>query len=89
MDALAGELATTVEKIREDSVRARIVESFGQALDLDEVLARCAEAAASLHGVAGSTIAVEVDGVPLVRLGRPRHRPSRQRGWIGGRPSGR
>ena len=65
MDALARELATTVEKVREDAVRARIVESVGRTLDLDEVLVRCAEAATSLHGVAGATIAVEVDGVPL------------------------
>jgi len=65
MEALAQELATTVEKVREDAVRARIVESLGQALDLDEVLARCAEAATSLHGVAGATVAVRVDGVPL------------------------
>ena len=68
MDALARELATTVEKVREDAVRARIVESLGQALDLDEVLARCAEAAASLRGVAGAIVAVEVDGVPLSAL---------------------
>lgn len=65
MEALADELATTVEKVREDAVRARIVESLRQALDLDEVLARCAEAATSLHGVAGATIAVRVDGAPL------------------------
>ena len=65
MDALADELATTVERMREDALRTRLVESLGQALDLDEVLARCAEAAAALHGVAGATVAVEVDGVPL------------------------
>jgi diguanylate cyclase (GGDEF)-like protein len=65
MNALARELATAVERAREDAIRARVVESLGQALDLDEVLVRCAEAAASLQGVAGATIAVEVDGVPL------------------------
>jgi diguanylate cyclase (GGDEF)-like protein len=65
MDALAHELATTVERMREDALRTRLVESLGQALDLDEVLARCAEAAAALHGVAGATVAVEVDGRPL------------------------
>ena len=54
MDALARELGLTVERVREDALRARLVESLGQALDLDEVLARCAEAAASLHGVAGA-----------------------------------
>jgi len=65
MDALARELASTVERVREDALRARIVESLGQALDLDEVLARCVEAAASLHGVAGAIVSVEVDGAPL------------------------
>ena len=66
MDVLARELAQTVEKVREDAVRTRIVESLGQTLDLDEVLARCAEAAASLPGVAGALVRVEVDGAPLV-----------------------
>lgn len=65
MDALAEELSTAVERTREEAVRARIVESLGQALDLDEVLTRCAEAAASLHGVAAATITLEVDGVPV------------------------
>jgi len=65
MDALADELATTVERMHEDALRTRLVESLGQALDLDEVLARCAEAAAALHGVAGAKVAVVVDGVPL------------------------
>lgn len=65
MDALALELERTVEKAREDAVRARIVASLGQALDLDEVLARCVEAAASLHGVAEAHVGVQVDGVPL------------------------
>ena len=63
MDALAHELGQTVEKVRADAMRARIVESLGQALDLDEVIARCAEAAASLPGVAGAIVRVEVDGV--------------------------
>jgi diguanylate cyclase (GGDEF)-like protein len=66
MDALARELAQTVEKVREDALRTRIVESLGQALDLDEVIARCAEAAAWLPGVAGALVRVEVDGSPLV-----------------------
>jgi diguanylate cyclase (GGDEF)-like protein len=66
MDVLADELAHTVEKVREDALRARIVESLGQALDLDEVVARCAEAAALLPGVDGAIVRVEVDGEPLV-----------------------
>ena len=54
----------TVEKVQEDGIRARIVESLAQPLDLDEVLARCAEAAASLPGVAGALVTVELDGIP-------------------------
>lgn len=65
LDLLARELAQTVERVREDAQRARIVESLGQALDLDEVVARCAEAAASLPGVAGAIVRVDVDGAPL------------------------
>jgi diguanylate cyclase (GGDEF)-like protein len=66
LDSLAQELTTTVEKVREDALRARIVESLGRALDLDEVLARCAEAAAALHGVTGAIAEVELDGELLV-----------------------
>jgi diguanylate cyclase (GGDEF)-like protein len=66
MDVLARELAHTLAKVREDALRARIVESLGQALDLDEVMARCAEAAASLPSVAGAVVRVEVDGAPLI-----------------------
>ena len=39
------------------------MESLGRALDLDEVLARCVEAAASLPGVAGALVTARVDGV--------------------------
>lgn len=66
MDGLAHELGAAVERVREDALRARIVESLGQALDLDEVLARCAEAAAALHGVAGAIVEVELEGELLV-----------------------
>ncbi len=65
MDSLARELAHTVDKVHEDGRRARIVESLGQALDLDEVLTRCAEAAISLPGVDGAVVSVDVDGVSL------------------------
>jgi len=65
MDSLARELVHTVEKVQEDGVRARLVESLGQSLDLDEVLTRCAEAAASLPGVSGALVSIELDGVPL------------------------
>jgi diguanylate cyclase (GGDEF)-like protein len=66
MDVLAHELEHAVEKVREDALRARIVESLGQALDLDEVITRCAEAAASLSSVAAAVVRVEVDGESLV-----------------------
>jgi diguanylate cyclase (GGDEF)-like protein len=66
MDSLALELGAAVERVREDALRARIVESLGQALDPDEVLARCAEAAAALHGVTGAIAEVELDGEVLV-----------------------
>ena len=62
MDPLAGELTRAVTEAQENATRARIVESLGQALDLDEVLARCAEAALSLPGVSGAVVRVEVDG---------------------------
>lgn len=90
MDALAYELAATVERMREDALRTRLVGSLGQALDLDEVLARCAEAAAALHGVAGATVAVAVDGVALsaaagLATGGEGHRDA---GAVGGPPDG-
>ena len=65
MDALARELAHTVERVHEDTRRARIVESLSQALDLDEVLARSAEAAVSLPGVDGAVVSVDLDGISL------------------------
>jgi diguanylate cyclase (GGDEF)-like protein len=66
MDSLALELGAAVERVRKDALRARIIESLGQALDLDEVLARCAEAASALHGVTGAIAEIELDGEPLV-----------------------
>lgn len=96
MDALSRELAVTVERVREDADRARIVESLGPSLDLDEVLTRCAEAAASLHDVAGAAVAFVVDGQTLsataglgaVELGRASGSPGGA-GAVGGPPDGR
>ena len=90
MDALADELAATVERMREDALRTRLVGSLGQALDLDEVLARCAEAAAALHGVAGATVAVAVDGVALSAAAglATRQAESHDAGAVGGPPDG-
>src|SRR3954453_18093859 len=62
MDLLASELTRTVTKVNEDAARARIIESLGKTLDLDEVLARSAEAASSLPGVTGAVVRVELDG---------------------------
>lgn len=90
MDTLARELGATVERMREDALRTRLVESLGQALDLDEVLARCAEAAAALHGVAGATVSVTVDSAPLsAAAGLALAGTDRQEGGaIGGPPDG-
>jgi GGDEF domain-containing protein len=66
LDGLARELAAAVETAREEGLRARLLESLGGTLDLDEVLSRCAEAAASLPGVAAAAITVEIDGRALV-----------------------
>jgi diguanylate cyclase (GGDEF)-like protein len=85
MDELARELALSVEKVREDGIRARLVESLGQDLDLEEVLARCAEAAAALHGVAGAIAEIELDGGHLAAtagLGEGAHSS------VGGPPDG-
>ena len=66
MDGLAEELASSVKRAQEDAVRARILASLGGALDLAEVLTRCAEAAESLPGVAAAAVTVEVDGAPMI-----------------------
>ena len=63
LDDLARELADGVQRVREEGLRARILESLGGALDLDEILTRCVEAADSLPGVAAAAITVEIDGV--------------------------
>jgi len=89
MDALADELGRTVEKVREDALRTRLVESLGQALDLDEVIERCAEAAASLPGVAGALVRVDVDGSALVAsAGLDTDHTNPTAGAVGGPPDG-
>ena len=62
IDLLAGELTRAVTEAQENATRARIVESLGQAVDPDKVLARCVEAALSLPRVSGAVVYVEVDG---------------------------
>lgn len=67
MDDLARDLTASMERLREDSRRARAVEALGQTLDLDEVLARVTDAAAALPGAAASVVRVRPkDGEPLV-----------------------
>jgi diguanylate cyclase (GGDEF)-like protein len=60
MEGLAHEFAVAVEKVREDALRVRVVESLGQPLDLDEVLTRSAEAASALPGVTAAVVDIGV-----------------------------
>ena len=65
MDALAHELAANRRADARGRAADALVESLGQALDLDEVARPVRRGRRSAHGVAGATVAVEVDGVPL------------------------
>jgi diguanylate cyclase (GGDEF)-like protein len=65
LDGLSHELSSAIERVQGDALRARIVESLGQALDPEEVVARCAEAAAALPRVAAAVVRIELDGEPL------------------------
>jgi diguanylate cyclase (GGDEF)-like protein len=62
IERLADELTRAVTEAQENATRARILESLGQAVDPDEVLARCVEAALSLPRVSAAVVHVEVDG---------------------------
>ena len=66
LDGLADELGDVVERAQADSVTARAVASLERLVELDEALARCAEAAASLPSVDLAVARVEIDGVPRV-----------------------
>jgi diguanylate cyclase (GGDEF)-like protein len=69
MDALSGELGAAVDRVREDSRRARAIDALGQSLDLDEVLARTADAVAALPGADASVVHWgRADGDPLVAV---------------------
>ena len=85
LDVLARELAQTVETVHEDALRARMLESLGQALDLDEVLARCAEAAVSLPGVAGAIVGITIDGASMTAAAGLETPPA---GVVSGPPDG-
>ncbi len=62
MDELSVDLSTAVDRLHADAVRARIVESLAQALDLDELLTRGAEAAALLSGATAASATADLDG---------------------------
>ena len=92
LDSLSLQLAGTVTRVREDAERARLVESLSQALDRDEVAARCAEAAVRLPDVAAAIVQIELNGSPLVAtagLGPAAQESLRAAGIPGGPPDGR
>jgi len=66
LEVLADDLGIAVERARADSIRARALESLDRFVELDEALARCAEAAAALPSVDLAVARIEIDGVPLV-----------------------
>src|SRR5262249_37550020 len=88
MEGLAREFAAAVDKVREDALRVRVIESLGQPLDLDEVLARCAEAAAGLPGVAAAVVDVGVGDARRVAAAGLGVAEGGSRGSAGGPPDG-
>lgn len=73
MDDLSQELADAITRAQDESRRLRTLGSLGTVVDLDEVLARTVEAAATLPGVAAALVRTEeADGSPVVAsLGVP------------------
>ena len=66
LEVLAHGLASAVERARADSLRGRTIGSLERLADVDEALARCAEAAASLPSVELAVARVEIAGVSRV-----------------------
>lgn len=66
LDVLSHGLAAAADRARAETLRARKVESLDRFVELDEALARCAEAAASLPSVELAVARVDVDGVRLI-----------------------
>ena len=67
MEALSGELADAIERVQDDGRRTPAIDALGHVLDLDEVLARTVDAAASLPGADASVVRAQPpDGPPLV-----------------------
>jgi diguanylate cyclase (GGDEF)-like protein len=67
MKATAGELERAVERAEEEGRRSRVLGELGASLDLDEVLARTAEAAGAVTRADAALVSIGgPDGKPLV-----------------------
>ncbi len=67
METLSEELSGAIERAREDGLRARALGEIGGTLDVEETLARTADAVAGLRGVDAAIVrAVGLAGEPLV-----------------------
>jgi diguanylate cyclase (GGDEF)-like protein len=63
IDGLAEELSGAIERAHEDGLRARALGDLGGTLDLEEALARTAEAACGLRGIDAAVVRVaDLDG---------------------------
>lgn len=80
MDDLSHDLQSAIERVHADGARSRALDDLGSSLDLDEVLARAAEAAASAPNVDAVVVrAVDLDGAALVAtVGIPAGEAERQ-----------
>jgi diguanylate cyclase (GGDEF)-like protein len=89
MDALSSELSGAIERTQEEGLRVRALGDLGGVLDLDEVMARTAEAAAAIRGIDAAIVhAVALDGSPLVAaVGVASDEAERQ--TVSGPPDGR
>lgn len=88
LDELARDLAGAVERAEEEARRSRFLGGIAGSIDLDEVLERTLEAAASLPGADAALIRVETaDGEPTVAAhGIPQEEAERQA--LSGPPDG-
>jgi len=66
LDVLAAGLSGAVERARADVLRARTIASLDRFVELDEALARCAEAAAALPSVELAVAKIQIDGGELI-----------------------
>jgi len=80
MDDLSHDLQTAIERVHVDGLRGRALDDLGTSLDLDDVLARTAEAAATAPEVDAVVVhAVDLDGAALVAaVGIPSDEAERQ-----------